>query len=216
MDSSLLYGYMFGGGTLMAAVAAMAINFLSIEGSGKYIILGTFFAFAWIIHFGFLTWLQAEACSGVKSFRAIGLGSLLGSIFTAGCLAIPLHMDWARLAFSDTIFTHYAKLTPEVTAFASKFVSAMRQQGGGLEDEIPAEAPRTPTAPPAETLRKPTAPLAEAQQPRDILALQKLLNEKEYDKQTAKETIFAAPVWAFLAGACGIGFGNLVSGSQCS
>ena len=202
MDSSLLYGYMFGGGTLMAAVAAMAINFLSIEGSGKYIILGTFFAFAWIIHFGFLTWLQAEACSGVKSFRSIGLGSLLGSIFTAGCLAIPLHMDWARLAFSDTIFTHYAKLTPEVTAFASKFVSAMRQQGGGLGDD--------------EVLRKPPAPPALEQQPRDILALQKLLNEKEYDKQTVKETIFAAPVWAFLAGACGIGFGNLVSGSQCS
>lgn len=191
----------------MAAVAAMAINFLSIEGSGKYIILGTFFAFAWAIHFGFLTWLQAEACSGVKSFRAIGLGSLLGSIFTAGCLAIPLHMDWARLAYSDTIFTHYAKLTPEVTEFASKFVSIMRQQGGGLDDkvEIPAGSPRTPTAPPAEL-----------QQPRDILALQKLLNEKEYDKQTIKETTFAAPIWAFLAGACGIGFGNLVSGSQCS
>ena len=209
---------MFGGGTLMAAVAAMAINFLSIEGSGKYIILGTFFAFAWIIHFGFLTWLQAEACSGVKSFRSIGLGSLLGSIFTAGCLAIPLHMDWARLAFSDTIFTHYAKLTPEVTAFASKFVSAMRQQGGGLGDD---EVLRKPTAPPVlelpvETLRTPTAPPALEQQPRDILALQKLLNEKEYDKQTVKETIFAAPVWAFLAGACGIGFGNLVSGSQCS
>lgn len=196
---------MFGGGTLMAAVAAMAINFLSIEGSGKYIILGTFFVFAWIIHFGFLTWLQAEACSGVKSFRAIGLGSLLGSIFTAGCLAIPLHMDWARLAYSDTIFTHYAKLTPEVTAFASKFVSAMRQQGGAINDGLATEAPIKPTAPPAET-----------QQPRDILALQKLLNEKEYDKQTAKETIFAAPIWAFLAGACGIGFGNLVSGSQCS
>ena len=203
---------MFGGGTLMAAVAAMAINFLSIEGSGKYIILGTFFAFAWMIHFGFLTWLQSEACSGVKSFRAIGIGALLGSIFAAGCLAIPLHMDWARLAFSDTIFTHYAKITPEVTEFASKFVSVMRQQGGANEDipeqpiALPAEAPRIPTAPPA----------LEQSRSRDILALQKLLNEKEYDKQTIKETIFAAPIWAFLAGACGIGFGNLVSGSQCS
>ena len=196
----------------MAAVTILAINFLSMEGNGKYIILGIFFAFAWIIHFGFLTWLQSEACSGVKSFRAIGLGSLLGSLFVAGCLAIPLHVDWARLAYSDTIFTHYAKITPEVTAFASKFVAAMRQQGGAIDDgvEILAEAPIKPTAPPAE-IQSPSGPGS-----RDILALQKLLNEKEYDKQTVKETIFAAPIWAFLAGACGIGFGNLVSGSQCS
>jgi len=177
----------------MAAIAAMAINFLSMEGTGKYIILGIFFTFAWAIHFGFLTWLQAEACSGVKSFRAIAIGSLLGALFAAGCVAIPMHMTWARLAFSDMIMTHYAQLTPEVTAFASKFVSVMRQQGGGSDDgSVPVEKPR------------------------DILALQKLLNEKEYDKQTLSETTIATPIWAFLAGACGIGFGNLVSGSQCS
>ena len=179
----------------MAAVAAMAINFLSLEGSGKYIILGIFFTFAWAIHFGFLTWLQAEACSGVKSFQAIGIGSIVGALFAAGCMAIPLHASWARLAFSDMIMTHYAKLTPEVTAFASKFVSVMRQQGGAIDTE---------PAPPVQ------------QQSPNILALQKLLNEKEYDKQTLSETTIAAPIWAFLAGACGIGFGNLVSGSQCS
>jgi hypothetical protein len=197
MDSTMLYGYMFGGGALMAAVAALAINFLTITGSGKYVIIGAFFAFAWAIHFGFLTWLQAEACSGVKSFRAIAIGSVVGAVFAAGCLAIPLHMEWALLAFSDMFMTHYAKLTPEVTAFASKFVSVMRQQGGGRDDTPNVETPvLTP--------------------PRDILALQKLLNEKEYDRQTLTETTIAAPIWAFLAGACGIGLGNLVSGAQCS
>jgi len=196
----------------MAAVAAMAINFLSIEGSGKYIILGIFFTFAWAIHFGFLTWLQAEACSGVKSFGAIGIGALIGAIFAAGCMAIPLHVDWARLAFSDMIMTHYAKLTPEVTAFASKFVSVMRQQGGAE----PPVAQLPPVAGlPTVTELPPVAQLP-AVQSSNILALQKLLNEKEYDAQLVSETTIAAPIWAFLAGACGIGFGNLVSGSRCS
>ena len=190
---------MFGGGALMAAVAALAINFLTMSGSGKYVIIAIFFAFAWGIHFGFLTWLQAEACSGVKSFRAIAIGSILGAIIASGCLAIPLHMEWAQLAFSDMVMTHYAKLTPEVAAFASKFVSAMRQQGGGYDT-----TPDTPEESPVQSA------------PQNILALQKLLNEKEYDKQTVAEVTIAAPIWAFLAGACGIGFGNLVSGSQCS
>jgi len=208
----MLYGYMFGGGALMAAVAAVAINFLSIGGPDKYIILGAFFVFSWIIHFGFLTWLQAEACSGVKSFRSIGIGSMVGALFAAGCVAIPLHMDWGRLAFSDMIMTHYAKITPEVTAFASKFVTVMRQQGGADENRGPSteqQISMIQTAPPA--LQQPLQ-----QPPQNILALQNLLNEKEYDKQTLSETTIAAPLWAFLAGACGIGFGNLVSGSQCS
>ena len=212
----MLYGYMFGGGTLMAAVAAVAVNFLSVGRIDKYVILGAFFVFAWIIHFGFLTWLQAEACSGVKSFHSIGLGSFLGSIFATGCVAIPLHVDWGRLAFSDMIMTHYAKVTPEVTAFASKFVTVMRQQGGGDGDRDVAEG--LSTAQQASMLQTAPPGLQQGlqQPPQNILALQNLLNEKEYYKQTLSETTIAAPMWAFLAGACGIGFGNLVSGSHCS
>jgi len=218
----------------MAAIIALAVNFLSLPGSGKYIILGVFSIFAWFIHFFFLTWLQAESCSGVKSFRSIAIGSLLGTLFVAGCVAIPLHIDWARLAFSDMITTHYAKLTPEVTAFASRFVAAMRQQGGAREEEdliqlapLPrsADVDKPPTAvdkPPTAVDKPPTAvdkpSTAETKllKSRDILAIQKLLNEQEYNQQTIKETIYSTPAWAFLAGACGIGFGNLISGSQCS
>ena len=157
MDSNMLYGYMFGGGGLMAAAVMLLVTFMSIKGVGKYIILGIFFVLSWLVHFGFLTWLQAEACSGVKSFGSIAIGAFLGALFTAGCLAIPLHVDSMRLAFSDLLMTHYALLTPEVSEFARKFVSVMR---GGAPPELVEPSPPSPpvpTAPPTSPLSKPFA-----------------------------------------------------------
>jgi hypothetical protein len=211
MDSNMLYGYMFGGGGLMAAVVMLLVTFMSIKGVGKYIILGIFFVLSWLVHFGFLTWLQAEACSGVKSFGSIAIGAFLGALFTAGCLAIPLHVDSMRLAFSDLLMTHYALLTPEVSEFARKFVSVMR---GGAPPEL--VDPPVPTAPPA-SLPIPTAPpLPTAPTASKPFALRDLLDQAAYEKQTVAETSVAAPCWAFMAGAVGIGIGNLFSGSKCT
>ena len=211
MDSNALYGYMVGAGLLMAASIAMVTAFLPIEGMGKYISLGVFFVIAYGFHLGFLTWLQAEACSGVKSFKSIALGSLLGALFVVGCVAIPLHMDWARLAFSDLIRTHYALLTPEVSDFAKKFVSVMRQQGGANEqNQPPLSNSETPVL--TETSKSVTATVKSP----NILALQNLLDQAAYDKQTVTETAISTPFWAFLAGATGIGIGNLISGSACN
>jgi len=187
---------MIGGGLLMAAAIAMLTAFLPMEGVAKYVSLGIFFVIAYGVHLGFLTWLQAEACSGVKSFRAIAIGAFLGTLFVAGCVAIPLHMDWARLAFSDLIRTHYAMLTPEVTAFANKFISVMKQQGGAIDISGSSNSG--------------------VSDPSKIFALQNLLTEELYKKQTSTELAIATPFWAFLAGAVGIGFGNLFSGSACS
>jgi hypothetical protein len=215
MDSNALYGYMVGAGLLMAASIAMVTAFLPIEGMGKYISLGVFFVIAYGFHLGFLTWLQAEACSGVKSFKSIALGSLLGSLFVVGCVAIPLHMDWARLAFSDLIRTHYALLTPEVSDFARKFVSVMRQQGGANEQNQPSLSnSETPVL--TETSKSVTATATATAKSSDILALQELLDQTAYDKQTVTETAISTPFWAFLAGATGIGIGNLISGSACN
>jgi len=177
----------------MAATAAMTVNFLPMSGSGKYIILGVFALFAFGIHMGFLTWLQAELCSGVKSFQAIAVASFVGTAAAAGFMAMPLFMDWARLAFSDLVMTHYALLTPEVAEFAQKFVSVMR--GGALD-----EKKDTSAMPPSVS----------------SLALKNLLQQSQYDIQTVTETAISAPVWAFFAGALGIGAGNLISGAQCS
>jgi hypothetical protein len=204
MDSNALYGYMIGGGLLMASAIAMLTAFLPMEGVAKYVSLGIFFVIAYGIHLGFLTWLQAEACSGVKSFRAIAIGAALGTLFVAGCVAIPLHMDWARLAFSDLITTHYAMLTPEVTEFANKFISVMKQQGGAVDgptSEVPVQTGASKSV---------------VSDPSKIFALQNLLTEELYRKQTSSEMAIATPFWAFLAGAVGIGFGNLFSGSACS
>jgi hypothetical protein len=202
MDSNALYGYMIGGGLLMASGIAMLTAFLPLEGVAKYVALGIFFVIAYGIHLGFLTWLQAEGCSGVKSFKAIAIGSALGTLFTVGCVAFPLHMDWARLAFSDLVMTHHAMLTPEVTEFANKFVTVMRQQGGAVdvsasESEVKSEVPVTTGT-------------------SKILALQNLLEGEAYIKQTSTEMAISTPFWAFLAGAVGIGFGNLFSGSACT
>jgi len=211
MDSNALYGYMVGAGLLMAASIAMVTAFLPIEGMGKYISLGVFFVIAYGFHLGFLTWLQAEACSGVKSFKSIALGSLLGALFVVGCVAIPLHMDWARLAFSDLIRTHYALLTPEVSDFAKKFVSVMRQQGGANEQIQPSLSnSETPV------LTETSKPVTATVKSPNILALQNLLDQAAYDKQTVTETAISTPFWAFLAGATGIGIGNLISGSACN
>ena len=210
MDSNMLYGYMFGGGGLMAAAVMLLVTFMSIKGVGKYIILGIFFVLSWLVHFGFLTWLQAEACSGVKSFGSIAIGAFLGALFTAGCLAIPLHVDSMRLAFSDLLMTHYALLTPEVSEFARKFVSVMR---GGAPPELVEPSPPSPPSPPV-----PTAPPASLPLPSPLskpFALRDLLDQAAYEKQTVAETSVAAPCWAFMAGAVGIGLGNLFSGSKC-
>lgn len=206
MDSNALYGYMIGGGLLMASAISMITAFLPIEGVGKYIVLGIFFVIAYGIHLGFLTWLQAEGCSGVKSFKAIAIGAFLGTLFAAGCVAFPLHMEWARLAFSDLIMTHYAMLTPEVTEFAHKFVKVMRQQGGANEDVSGAKS-EVPVQ---------TGSSDSVVNPSKIFALQNLLTEEAYRKQTSNEMAAATPFWAFLAGAVGIGFGNLFSGSACT
>ena len=188
----------------MASAIAMLTAFLPMEGVAKYVSLGIFFVIAYGIHLGFLTWLQAEACSGGKSFRAIAIGAALGTLFVAGCVAIPLHMDWARLAFSDLITTHYAMLTPEVTEFANKFISVMKQQGGAVDGPI------------SEVPVQTGASKSVVSDPSKIFALQNLLTEELYRKQTSSEMAIATPFWAFLAGAVGIGFGNLFSGSACS
>ena len=207
MDSNALYGYMIGGGLLMASAIAMLTAFLPMEGVAKYVSLGIFFVIAYGIHLGFLTWLQAESCSGVKSFRAIAIGAFLGTLFAVGCVAFPLHMDWARLAFSDLITTHYAMLTPEVTEFANKFVSVMKQQGGAVDLSGPGPGPTS-----EEPVQTGTSKAA-VSNPSKIFALQNLLTEELYRKQTSSEMAIATPFWAFLAGAVGIGFGNLFSGS---
>ena len=212
MDSNALYGYMIGGGLLMASAIAMLTAFLPMEGVAKYVTLGIFFVIAYGIHLGFLTWLQAEACSGVKSFRAIAIGAFLGTLFVAGCVAIPLHMDWARLAFSDLLMTHYVMLTPEVTAFANNFVSVMKQQGGAVEGIT--EPPLKSETPVKSEPSKSNDTLVT--DPKKIFALQNLIDEELYRKQTSSEMAVATPFWAFLAGAVGIGFGNLFSGSACS
>ena len=213
MDSNALYGYMIGGGLLMASGIAMITAFLPIEGVAKYVSLGIFFVIAYGIHLGFLTWLQAESCSGVKSFRAIAIGALLGSLIVVGCVAIPLHMNWARLAFSDLVMTHYAMLTPEVSDFAHKFVKVMQQQGGAVEGitETPSVGSETPDKTEASKSIN-----TQATDPKKIFALQNLLEEDAYKKQTTTEIALSTPVWAFMAGAVGIGAGNLYSGSACN
>ena len=207
MDSNALYGYMIGGGLLMASAIAMLTAFLPMEGVAKYVSLGIFFVIAYGIHLGFLTWLQAESCSGVKSFRAIAIGAFLGTLFTAGCVAFPLHMDWARLAFSDLVMTHHAMLTPEVTEFANKFMTVMRQQGGAVD--LPGPVPGSTSEVPVQAGASNTGSSK-------IFALQNLKEGEAYKKQTSNELAISTPFWAFLAGAVGIGFGNLFSGSACT
>ena len=218
---------------MMAAIAGMAVNFLPLEGIKKYIALAIFVVSAWVIHFIFLTLFQTESCDGVKSFKSIALGSLLGTVFVAICLAMPLHMDWARLAFSDMFMTHYPLLSEPVEKFAKKFVTVMR--GGDLsntaknelaakqktpneiaaDQEKPQEKPQeTPQEKPQEKPQE-TPPITPTNI-QDILALQNMLKKLEYDKQTVYELVYAGPLWAFMGGAVGIGLGNLVSGTQCS
>ena len=263
MDSNLLYGSMFGGAGLIAAIAAVVINFVGVTGIGKYAGLAMIFIAAYVFHLIFLSLLQAEACSGLKSGKSIALGALLGAGIVAICVALPLHMDGARLAFSDLFFTHYALLTDEVRSFANKFVSVMKgganekmefiaappeegqgnegsplqgplpptltdpppEEGEGQRSEgSPLQRPLPPTLtdpPPAQPGPPPFMPGQQQQQPSyqnfpfGPLAFKNTLEQKLYDLQTVKEATFAGPIWAFLAGAIGIGAGNLISGSQC-
>ena len=254
MDSNLLYGSMFGGAGLIAAIAALVINFVGVTGIGKYAGLAMIFIAAYVFHLIFLSLLQAEACSGLKSGKSIALGALLGAGIVAICVAIPLHMDWARLAFSDLLFTHYALLTDEVRSFANKFVSVMKgganekmefiaappEEGQGQGNEgSPLQGPLPPTLvdpppapqrplpptlvdpPPAQPDPSSFMPGQQQQQPSyqnfpfGPLAFKNTLEQNLYDLQTVKEATFAGPIWAFLAGAIGIGAGNLISGSQC-
>jgi hypothetical protein len=80
----------------------------------------------------------------------------------------------------------------------------MKQQGGAVDgptSEVPVQTGASKSV---------------VSDPSKIFALQNLLTEELYRKQTSSEMAIATPFWAFLAGAVGIGFGNLFSGSACS
>jgi hypothetical protein len=117
LDTNLMYGEMVGSWFVHLAIPIAVATLLSvIPGVGKKVLILLFLTsvISFFVHFGFLTFLQANSCSGVKSYRTIFVGALLGAVLTFGMSAIPALFEPMRLVVSQLFGEHKSLLTPEM------------------------------------------------------------------------------------------------------
>ncbi len=143
MDTTLLYGEMAGSWLLHLAAPLVIATVLGLnEGLSQAnkvsLLLLITVIVSFCVQFGFLTFLQASACTGVKSYYNVFKGALVAALFTAIMVAIPLYWEKARLMVSQLFLPHQTMLTPEQAAQNDILVKAAEmittpQKGGALD-----------------------------------------------------------------------------------
>lgn len=189
MDTGVLYGEMIGSWLLHLAIPvgiSSALTTLLVGNGGStrmiiYVILALSLVASTLIQMGFLTFLQAYSCGGVKNFRGILAGTLVSVGITALFLFLPASIDGLRLTVSQLFIKHLPILTEHQREAESKIVRDAVSLDSGTE-------------PPAEA----------------VAALVKKigLSPEEYEGQTLRETVTAMSYMSAFAGAYGVGVGS--------
>jgi hypothetical protein len=189
MDTGVLYGEMIGSWLLHLAIPvgiSSALTGLLVGNGGStrtiiYVILVLSLLISTLVQMGFLTFLQAYSCGGVKNFRGILAGTLASVGITALFLFLPAFIDGLRLTVSQLFIKHLPILTEHQREAESKLVRE------------------------AVSMASTTEPSAET-----VAALVKKvgLTPEEYEGQTLKETVTAMSYMSAFAGAYGIGVGS--------
>lgn len=181
-----MYGEMVGSALAHAAIPmaiVLILNWLPYMSLSKrtWLLLGFTVLLSFAFQFGFLTFLQASSCQGVKNYASIGLGSLIAAGVTGVMIAIPTFFEPLRLLVSQLFGDHKPLLTPELANINNMVERA------GVEFYKASEVPLPPQRGGA------------------------ALTIDEYEKQTLNELQIGVSYWAAFAGAYGIGLGSLVA-----
>jgi hypothetical protein len=186
LDTNLMYGEMVGSAFAHIAIPmgiVLVLNWLPYMSLSKrtWLLLGFTVLLSFVFQFGFLTFLQASSCQGVKNYTSIGMGSLIAAGVTAIMIAIPTFFEPMRLLVSQLFGDHKPLLTPELANINNMVERA------GTEFYKASETPLPPQRGGA------------------------ALTIDDYEKQTLNEIQIGVSYWAAFAGAYGIGLGSLIA-----
>ena len=194
LDTNLMYGEMVGSAFAHIAIPmgiVLVLNWLPYMSLSKrtWLLLGFTVLLSFTFQFGFLTFLQASSCQGVKNYASIGMGALIAAGVTGIMIAIPTFFEPMRLLVSQLFGDHKPLLTPELANINNMVERA------GTEFYKASETP----LPPQRGLPLPVQQGGAA------------LTIDDYEKQTLNEIQIGVSYWAAFAGAYGIGLGSLVA-----
>jgi hypothetical protein len=194
MDTGVVYGEMAASWLIHLAIPIGVYSALSRilgsfgDGATKtiiYIILGISLAVSVMVQLGFLTFLQALSCDGVRNVGGILGGALMSAGITALFLFLPTLIEGLRLTISQLFIQHLPIFTPNEFAAYQKVIDdsvAMATAAGQARDVALAAAEK--------------------------LVTKIGLTPQQYDEQTLKETIAAMSYMSAFSGAFGIGVGS--------
>jgi hypothetical protein len=186
LDTNLLYGIMAGsflGHMAIPAGIAVLFSFITVQDNrtrGIILLVGTVLL-SFLFQAGFLTSLQASACTGIKDYGSIFAGASIAALITAVLVAIPIFVEPMRLAISQLFGEHKSLLTSEQKKVDEALIEAGQEVVGVMNPE---------------GLPKQTGGA---------------LTSEDYDKQVRRELTIGASYWAAFAGAYGIGVGSLIA-----
>ena len=186
LDTNLMYGEMVGSAFAHIAIPmgiVLVLNWLPYMSLSKrtWLLLGFTVLLSFLFQFGFLTFLQASSCQGVKNYTSIGMGALIAAGVTGIMIAIPTFFEPMRLLVSQLFGDHKPLLTPELARINNEVEQA------GIK-----------------FFKASTVPLP-------VQGGGAALTIDNYEKQTLNEIQIGVSYWAAFAGAYGIGLGSLVA-----
>ena len=191
LDTNLMYGEMVGSAFAHMAIPmgiVLVLNWMPYMSLSKrtWLLLGFTVILSFAFQFGFLTFLQASSCRGVKNYASIGMGSLIAAGVTGIMIAIPTFFEPLRLLVSQLFGDHKPLLTPELANINNMVERAGTEFYKASEVPLPSQGPPVQRGGAALTI-------------------------DDYEKQTLNEIQIGVSYWAAFAGAYGIGLGSLVA-----
>jgi hypothetical protein len=143
LDTNLLYGEMAGSWlTHMAIPVGVSVLLSTLPytplKTKVLMLIGISALLSFFVQFGFMAFLQASSCTGVKSYQTIAASALVGAVLTAAMMAIPAFFEPMRLIVSNLFMEHKALLTStmakkeEIITEAGREVRELDQTGGAL------------------------------------------------------------------------------------
>lgn len=188
LDTGLLYGEMVGSGVAHFAIAigiGTLFSYLPYMplSTKRLALIAAIVAISFAFQFGFLTFLHASSCDGVKDYGHILYGSLVAAAITAVMVAVPVFVEPLRLAISQVFVKHERLLSERERVLDTKLVGIVKETG--------------------------TAAAAAAGDTATTVQSGGALSPTDYEVQTFREMMFGTAYWGAFAGAYGIGLGSL-------
>lgn len=186
VDPNMLYGEMAGSWLVHMAIPVGVAVLLSIlpymELQRKVLLLVVISAaISGLVQFGFITALQASACSGVKDYQTIFTAAGVCALITAAMTALPAYVEPLRLTISQLFGTHKSLLTPAMSRINAVISDAGTEiASAAMDKEVVQHGGAALTLP-------------------------------EYEAQVFRETMIGAAYWSAFAGAYGVGIGSMIA-----